>query len=108
MFLCMQTINFTPHFFLKILKRYSKHVTVSTLGMYFVYNFQETLMFIFNQTINFIFNYFLKIFQRYCKLVILGTLDMIGHTHQKLKYQLKRNSAVYLNENNKIHPSLFS
>ena len=106
-FICKQTINFTVHFFLEILKRYCKFVVLGTLSIpdhnhqKWQYLFLDKC-FIFMQKIKFIFHVFLKIFQGHCKLVPLGTLDMPDHTHQN------RNFDDYLHAHNQLQPSLLS
>ena len=88
MFICMQTINVIPPFFLEILQIYYKLVILGTLGM-FGYghqndgiSWQKTRMFIFIQKIKLIFS-FLQILLGFYKLVILCTLVMSGHAHPK-------------------------
>ena len=89
---CMQTINFTPHFFLEMSNRYCKLVILGTLSMpdhsqqklqyQFLDNF-DSYLYAKNKL------YLSKIFQRYCKLVILGTLDISGNAHQNYSINLK-------------------
>ena len=91
---CMQKINFTIRFFLKILQRNSKLLIFGNLDMpghtHLKWLLTKTKTFDnYQQTKNnFILHVFLAILQRYCKLVILGTLGIPGYVHPKWYYQL--------------------
>ena len=53
----------------------------------------------YKQKINFILYVFLEVLQ---------TLGMLGYVHPKWYYQLVKNSRIYMQANNQLHPPYFS
>ena len=115
MFICLQKNNFITHFFLKILQRNNKIVTLGNIGMSgrlhtpkMIVSIWRNLTFIYSQQISFNFHVFLGMLQRYCKLAILGTLGMPGYPHPKWYHRHVKNFRVYLQAKNQLHLSRFS
>ena len=103
MLICMQTINFITHFFLKILQRNSKFVILGNLSMpnHTLNTLKKT--FINRQKINSILHVLLEILQRCCKLIALDSLGMSGFVHPKWYYSIVEIFCAYLQAKNQLH-----
>ena len=92
MLVYMQKINFTTHFFLKILQRNSKNCFFGWFGHGWPHTLKmlgsvwRNLLRLAGQKSTSFFTFSLR-YCRYCKLVVLSALDMPGYAHSKWYYR---------------------